>query len=255
MVISLWACALPPADHSPSEGLGLISIHEEKQLGYYVDAVVTRRFLPLEDKELLAAINEIGQKIVASAPASDFDFAFKVLNDSNENAFAAPGGFVYITTGLLEKLKTKDQVAAVLSHEVAHLVARHPARALHNAQVAAGVYAALSLGASLGMATAGQPQAAAELAQLASALVTIIVYQGYSRAFEMQADRLGLIYMGKAGFHPVAMPEVFSIFLELQKKKEAEGKASRPPAILSSHPDMEERLKTVKHLVAEGKLK
>lgn len=248
----LWACSLPPADDRPGEGLGLISIQEEKQMGYYVDAAVSRQFLPLEDRNVLAAINEMGQKILAQTLNPGFEFTFKVLNDPVENAFALPGGSVYITTGLLEKLKTKDQVAAVLSHEVSHIIARHPARALHNAQVAAAIYGTLSLGASLGMAAAGQPRAAADLARLATALVTVIVYQGYSRDLEMQADRLGLKYLRNAGYNPKGMPEVFRIFLEIQKQKEAEGKAKHTPGIFSSHPDMEQRLETVKRLIEEG---
>lgn len=251
LILFFWGCSLAPRDDAPTEGPELISIEDEKKLGYYMDAVISRHFLPLEEKRVVEAINEIGKGIVAQMPNPGLEFTFKVLNEPAKNAFAGPGGFVYITSGMLEELKTKDQVAAVLAHELAHVVARHPARALYNAQVEAGIYATLSVGAALGMAAAGQPAAAADLVRLASALLIVVAHQGYSRSYEMQADRLGLTYMTKAGYDAKGMVQLFQIFMEVDRKEASEGEKRDRPAIFSSHPDNEERLKTIQELIAK----
>lgn len=244
----LTGCSIP-SDESPGEGQGLITIEEEKQLGYYMASLIDRKYLPLENEKVRTAITEIGLNITRNIPVENFAFSFKILNNPNENAFAIPGGTIYITTGLLEKLKNKDQVAAVLAHEIAHITARHPARALQNAQVATGVLATLSLSTAIGMAAARQPQAAADMARITTVLLTTIVYQGYSREYELQADRLGLNYMKRAGNKPDAMVEVLNILIEVEHQKAKKRPSDRPPELLSSHPNLETRIEALQRLL------
>ena len=183
----------------------------------------------------------------------DLEFTFKVLASPMVNAFAGPGGYVYVTTGLLDHLESRDELASVLAHEIGHICARHQVRAYHNAQRAqigitladlAGIFlAGLPLG-SIGSTIAG------DLARAVGYMATMVIYQGYSKAYEYQADRLGVRYCYRSGYNHRSSIDVFKKFLKMEEEEKS-GKSQLDLTILRSHPKMEERIKAIEQIAKE----
>ncbi len=245
----LAACASTPPDQAPQEGEKLLTEEEEIKFGYYVDQAITDEFIVLKNARLTGQIEAIGRRLVAVSHRPELPFTFRVLNDEMVNAFAGPGGFVYVTTGLLDIFESKDELAAVLAHEIGHVTAKHSLRALINAQRAQGALFLVNIVGALASAVTGAP--AGNLTNAVGYVTTLMVYQGYSRSFESQSDRLGLRYMSQAGFDPEAMVTVFEKFMKHEEEKDLK----KPPTILSSHPGMEERVEEVKAVIEGEGLK
>lgn len=244
VVLFLAGCAGAP-DVRPGAATEYMTEEEEKRFGYFVDAEVTNLFLVAGRRQITEAVAQIGSDLAGVSHRPKLGFSFKVLNSSQINAFAGPGGYVYVTTGLLEVLESRDELAAVLAHELGHVSGRHSVRALRSANIAGTVLTIFDIIVALGAAAAGVP-AAGDLVRATGFLTTMIIFQGYSRAYEAQADRLGIQYMKKAGYQPKAMISVFEKFIKL---REEEGKKERL-TILSSHPALEERIQQVKDYIA-----
>jgi len=239
-------CAGTAPDLRPQEGTSFMSEQEEVRFGYYVDAVVCSRYPLCPDQRLQQAVAEVGQRLVAASARPNLRFTFRVLESSEVNAFSGPGGFVYVTTGLLGFLKSKDELAAVLGHEIGHICARHQVRAWHNADVMRRGLSALDLAAII----AGVPplaglggEAIGKYGQRLAQFVAAIAYQGYSRSFEYQADRLGLRYAGRAGYDPHGF---ISLFQRLERAEEGK---RRGLILLRSHPYTEDRLRQIQQLL------
>jgi predicted Zn-dependent protease len=247
-----FGCATPPATVEKGKELEHLTLKQETKFGYYVDAAITTEFPVLKNEKVQGQVAKIGQEIVKNSTRTDLPFTFRVLNTTTVNAFAGPGGFVYVTVGLLDLLESKDELASVLAHEVGHVSARHSVYAWHNAQVAKNVLTLLDLAAMIG----GVPAVAgvggdivADLGRTVGHLATVIVYQGYSRSYEEQADRLGINFMSGAGYKPEAAISVFEKFLELKEDKNS----TIDLTILSSHPKLEDRIRNVKSVIKELK--
>lgn len=178
-------------------------------------------------------VADIGRRIVAAAgPVSEaYDFSFKVIEEPQTlNAFALPGGPIYVTSGLVEAAGSDAQLASVLAHEVAHVTERHVADRL-----------ATSYGVQLlGAAALGENPGA--IAQIAGSLLQQGLVLKYSRSQELQADRVGLGYLGDAGYDRQAALAMF--------RKLAPGGESQAPVFLSSHPAMSERIERLQSIIA-----
>jgi len=205
-----------------------ISTEEEIEIGRQVAAEVESKEKLLRNTIVQNYVNNVGQKIASVSDRQDVKYSFKVIDKKDINAFACPGGFIYVYSGLLETLDNEAQLAAVLAHEISHIVARHSIKKLQN------IYGYSILAQiALGDKTEG---AAGDIVNVAASLIL----QGYSRDNEFEADRYGVLYSKNAGYNPKAMVQVF------EKFKKMEG--SRPPAILgllSSHPPAEDRIERV----------
>ena len=202
-----------------------ISTAEEVEIGRQVAAEVESQEKLLKDKSVQTYVNNVGQKIARVSDRNDIEYTFKVIDKKEINAFACPGGFIYIYTGLLETLDNEAQLAAVLAHEVSHLVARHSIKKLQNIY-GYSILAQIALGDKA-------EGAAGDIVNVAASLIL----QGYSRDNEFEADRYGILYAKNAGYNPKGMIEVFEKFKKMQ--------GSRPPSILvllSSHPPAEDRI-------------
>jgi predicted Zn-dependent protease len=177
------------------------------------------------DPKYTVPVSEIGRRIAAVSTQPGLDWEFTVFQDDTPNAFALPGGKVGVNTGLFKVAKTDDQLAAVMAHEVGHVMARHGTE-----RVSTGM--ATQVGVLLGGLVIGQ-----EYAGLLGQAATLGVVLPYSRVQESEADEIGLIMMAKAGYDPRAAVALWQNFA-------AEGGA-RQPEFLSTHPAPETRIKDI----------
>ena len=203
-----------------------ISSAEEVEIGKQVVSDVESKEKLLKNTTVQNYVNGVGQKIVRVCDRRDIEYTFKVIDKDEINAFACPGGFIYIYTGLLEILDNEAQLACVLSHEVSHLVARHSIKKLQNIY-GYSILAQIALGDKA-------EGVASDIVNVAA----MLILQGYSRDNEFEADNYGILYAKNAGYNPKGMIQVF------EKFKKMEG--NPPPAVLgllSSHPPPVDRIR------------
>ncbi len=204
----------------------LISTPEEVEIGQQVASDVESKQKLLKNSTVQSYVNGVGQKIVRVCDRRDIEYKFKVIDKKEINAFACPGGYVYVYTGLLEILDNEAQLACVLSHEISHVVARHSMKKLQN------IYG-YSILAQIALGDRAEG-VAGEIVNVAA----MLILQGYSRDNEFEADRYGILYARNAGYNPQGMIQVF------EKFKKMEG--NPPPAVLgllSSHPPAGDRIR------------
>ena len=249
IVLFLFGCATATIKKSDfGKKSKLLSESDEVKFGHYVDEYVRSEFTVLENEEISSAVSAIGEKIVAESYRPDLKFTFRVLNEHQVNAFDGPGGYIYITRGMMDYFKTQDELAAVLAHEVSHVCARHQVKALYNAQTAQNfMFFGQIVSIVAGIFTGSS--AVADLSNTVAQMATIMVYQGYSRSFEAEADKLGAFYMHKVGYNPEAMADVFDMLLELKKKKDRKFDLG----IFATHPSLEWRAKRVRRIAPQIK--
>ncbi|HXX84695.1 MAG TPA: M48 family metalloprotease [Casimicrobiaceae bacterium] len=226
----------------------VLSLAQERRLGESIVRDIRLSGAYLEDPEVNAYLNDIGNRLVTAIPGAPFDFEFFAVNDSSINAFALPGGYVGVNTGLILLTQTESELAAVLAHEISHVTQHHIARSIGAqkdatlvslAALAAAILAARSSSASSGQVT----QAAIASAQGLAIQMQI----NFTRQNEQEADRIGFQRLEAAGFDVTAM----ATFMErLQKSTRfAEGNA---PSYLRDHPVTYERVAEAQAR-AEGK--
>lgn len=185
------------------------------------------------DSEIQQYIDEIGSDIVSKSDASKtpYQYEFHVLADPNTvNAFAMPGGQIFITMGLLKRLQSKDQVAGVLGHEVGHVVARHSAQQMEKQKLTQGLVGAAGV--------VGGDMSSAQYAQMIGNMVNM----SYGRGDELQSDELGVRFMTQAGYDPHALIGVMEIL------DEASGGQSQPE-FASTHPSPANRIQKIKEAI------
>jgi predicted Zn-dependent protease len=220
--------------------LNLLSESQEVELGKQAKQEAEQAFGIYKDKpELNGYVESVGKQLAAKSERPNLPWSFEVVDDASVNAFALPGGPIFVTRGILAHLSTEAQLAAVLGHEAGHVAARHSATQMSKAQVA---QLGLGIGSILSPAVASAAQVAGAGLQL--------LFLKYSRDDETQADALGFRYMSQIGYDPTQMIPLFEM-LDRVSKQEAAGKA---PEWLQTHPDPGNRLaETQKRLKAELK--
>ncbi|MCX4239500.1 M48 family metalloprotease [Paraliomyxa miuraensis] len=206
--------------------LTAVSESEEIQLGQENDAEVVAALGLYEDERLSSLVEEVGAKLAAQSERPRLPWTFRVLDDPTVNAFALPGGYVYVTRGLLVHLRSTDELAAVLGHELGHVTARHGVIQLRKSRVAA---------ASVGLFRVVDPNLR-HVGGIAASTAGLALLK-YSRDDEYEADSLGLRYVGRAGFEPAATVSVFDVLVGVGKVEHAQ----RVPSWLSTHPDPQAR--------------
>jgi predicted Zn-dependent protease len=232
-------CATNPVTGSPD--LVFMSEQQEIALGQQANRQVLSQYAIYDDIELQNYVQHVGRKVAERSHRSNLDYRFTVLDSPEVNAFALPGGYIFITRGLMAYLNSEAELAAVLGHEVGHVTARHAVRQ-HSATQLTG------LGAALGAAfVPGMGQAVTQ--QLAGVLGTALL-RGYGRDHELEADRLGAEYLGRAGYDPRAMLSVIRALKnqELYEVKAARAEGREPNVyhgLFSTHPDSDTRLQEV----------
>ena len=204
-----------------------LSPAEERVLGEAFMREVRSRLNLVDDPLVEQYVQSLGYRLVASSDRRDLGFTFFVVEDDSLNAFAAPGGFIGINSGMIFATRSESEFASVLAHEIAHVTQRHIVRAIEhsnrsNLPVLAGILAAIIVGAH--DVEAGQATAAAVIGSTAQRQIN------FTRQNEMEADRVGIRILAEAGFDPREMAGVF------EKLQNAARYSQRPPEFLSTHP-------------------
>lgn len=217
--------------------LGLSQGKEEK-IGEEIYRQILAEMPIYQDPGVVDYVNAVGRRLVASSDRPDGNFTFTVIDNPDINAFATPGGYIYIHRGLLGYLRSEAQLAAVLAHEIAHVTARHAARqkrAQTGTNIAAGVLAILSRSGEVGEATA---------------LWGAATVRGYGRDMELEADAIGATTMARAGYDRSAIIEVLSLLkdherFEKQRARDAGREARTYHGLFATHPRNDQRLAEV----------
>jgi predicted Zn-dependent protease len=237
-------CTTNPATGASS--FTLLSWEEEKQMGAQAAAGMAEQFGGEVGETISSAyINEIGMKLVTGIESGvpDLDWEFTLLNDDLINAFALPGGKVFITRGLAEKLGNEAEIAGVLGHEIGHVTARHGNQRISK-QI--GFNIALSAG-SVAVGTSSSDSNLRKYGTIGLPALAIggnVVMLKYGRNEETEADMLGMRYMSRAGYNPSGQRRVMEILLE------ASSGSARQPEWLSTHPYPETRIERIDGLLA-----
>lgn len=194
------------------------------------------------DPEAQALVDRVGQKIVQSTAAAKtgYKFDFHLLRDEQTvNAFALPGGQIFITAALLKRLETEGQLAGVLGHEIGHVVGRHSAEQMAKQQLTQGL-----TGAAV-MATYDPTDPASYGSAAVAQLIGNMLNMKYGRDDELESDKLGVKFMSESGYDPNAMIRVMQILAE------ASGGKSRGPEFASTHPNPENRIGRIKEAIQQ----
>lgn len=230
----LAACSVNPA--TGERQLILIGEGREIRMGREADQQITASLGMYDDPALQAYITQLGDRLAARSERPGLPWSFKVVDDPIVNAFALPGGFIYITRGIMVHFTSEAQLASVVGHEIGHVTGRHSVEQLSRAQLA---QVGLAAGALFG------PQELQGLLGAASAGLGLLFLK-YGRDDERQADDLGLRYMDRAGYDPREMPGVFTMLGRVS----AGAGGGRVPEWLSTHPNPENREERIERAIA-----
>lgn len=195
------------------------------------------------DEQLQAYVDAVGAELInqTGAQQSPYNFEFHLLRDAQTiNAFALPGGQVFLTAGLMRQFDSEAQLAGVLGHEIGHVIGRHGAEHIAKQQLGVSLVNAVGVAASDGSYGGGQNAAA--IAQAVNQLVSL----QYGRADELESDRLGLQFMVEAGYDPRGIVELMEILAQ------ANGRGGAPPEFFSTHPNPGNRAAELTSLIAQS---
>lgn len=225
-------CATNPA--TGRREFTLVSADQEKQIGREGFPATIAEYGQYDDAQLAAYVDNIGQRLAKVSELPDLEWHFTVLDDPVVNAFAMPGGYIYITRGILANLNSEAQLAGVLGHEIGHVTARHSAKQITQQQIA-------GLGLGLASAFSSSFRRYSGAAEQALGLMML----KYGRDDETQADALGIRYATAAGWDPREIPGTYETLGRIADKG-----GGRLPFYLSTHPDPGDRAQRTTQLSA-----
>ena len=231
------SCAVNPA--TGGANLVLMSESREKEIGLEEHEKVLEGMTLFEDKELLNYVRGVGNRIAQVSHRPDLEFNFFIIDSPEINAFALPGGYVYINRGLLTYLNSEAELAAVLAHEIGHITARHAVQQQARGALARG--AAVAGGIVAGVAT-GSGYAASQISEVASIWAQTGL-SGFGRDNELEADSLGAGYLLKAGYDPTAVIDVITVLKNQEDfNRIANGGRGTYHGLFATHPRNDRRL-------------
>jgi beta-barrel assembly-enhancing protease len=214
-----------------------VSTQQEVQIGADYSAQINRQLPMLNDQSTINYVNQIGQQLAQIADPRGIRYHFYVVNSDVVNAFALPGGYVYVNRGLIERADNLSEFAGVLAHEIGHVAERHSIEQLQRAQNA-NLGLNVLYGVLLGRAPSGVEQAGIQVGGGA-------VFAGYGRDAEREADAVGVGYMVRAGYNPNGMATFFEELLSMQQRQ-----PSRVEQWFSTHPTTQERVNNTRAIIA-----
>jgi len=215
------------------KGVNFFSLEKEIALGKQMAQEVERESRVIDDPVIAEYVNRLGQNLVRNSDAK-VPFTIKVIDSDEVNAFALPGGFFFVNSGLVLKADNEAELAGVMSHEIAHVAARHGTRQATRGEIAN--YASIPLIFMGGWAGYAIRSAAGAIVPLG--------FLTFSRGFEAEADQLGLQYMYKAGYDPTAFVDFFEKIETLEKTKP--GSLAK---VFSTHPMTQDRIKAAQKTI------
>ena len=237
IVIILIAWCLAPA--AVGAQFSLVSVEQEIDMGRQMNAQVRRKMPELKDTAVIAYVRGIGSRLVQHASGPRYPYSFSVVDYREINAFALPGGPIWVHRGLMQAASNESQVAGVLAHEIAHVARRHAAGQLTKATMAN--WGIGLLGAVLGNS------GGAGAAQTAAGFLTSGVFLKFSRDDEREADRVGLQIMQRAGWDARGMIELFEVL-----RREARRDPGSVEVFLSSHPSPQDRINDLRGAIGRN---
>ena len=234
LLLAAAGCAVNPA--TGKHEFTLVTPEQEAALGREGYAAATAEYGVYDDVALAAYVDSVGRRVARASELPDLPWRFTVLDDAVVNAFAMPGGYIYVTRGLLAHMQSEAQLAGVLGHEIGHVTARHSAKQITQQQLA---------GLGLGLAAAVSP-AFRRYGSTAEQALGLLMLK-YSRDDETQADELGVRYASTSGYDPREIPATYRT---LQRIAEKAGQSL--PGYMSTHPDPGQRQERTTALAAKA---
>ncbi|PWB68577.1 MAG: peptidase M48 [Holophagae bacterium] len=234
-VLLLGGCAVNPA--TGQRQLALISEQQEIALGQQEAQNALAQFGRYDDAALQEYVAGVGRKLAAASERPELPWTFTVVDDPMVNAFALPGGPIFVTRGILAHFGSEAELASVLGHEIGHVTARHSVEQMSSAQLAN-----LGLGVAMIASEGFRPYAGLAMQGMQ------LMFLKFSRDDESQSDELGLRYVTRTGYDPNQMPKMFAT---LDRISAAQGEGGRIPVWASTHPNPDRRAeRTVERIAA-----
>ena len=233
--LAVSGCSVNPV--TGKQDFVMMSENQEIAMGKRYHSQVLQQIPPYQDVELQAYVQRIGDSLSTKSHRPNLVYRFTILDSPDINAFALPGGYIYINRGLMAYLSSEEELAAVLGHEIGHVTARHSVRQYSQSQLLGIISTAIDI---------TQGRSAGNLANLASGALL----SGYGREMELEADDLGAQYIAKEGYSPQGMFNVLSVLKdqEIYSKNQAEKRGQEPRSyhgVFASHPSNDKRLKEI----------
>lgn len=238
-IIFICGCAKTP--YTGRNQLMILSSGEEKIMGVQATHEILEKEPVETHTKFSQTVNTIGRRIANVIPHSSYDWHFYTINDDTPNAFALPGGAVFVYRGILQVAKTEEQLAAIMGHEIAHILARHGSE-----RMSQQIF--LQLGGEMGKAAVGMATKGAYtdlFGQVYGIGTTVGILLPFSREHEYEADHIGVFLMAEAGYDPreaIVLWENFSLL----------GKSTSTPEFLSTHPIDINRIKALQKVMPEA---
>jgi len=232
LVVLLGAIACVQNDGSrfnPIDAYTKVSVEQERVIGTQFDSQIREHIRLIDDPFVLAFINDVGQSVVRKIEPQPFIYRFRVIVDPSLNAFAVPGGYIYLHSGTILEASSLDELAGVVAHEIGHVKGRHYARMREKAAIPDLIAKIAGLAAAV---ATGEPGVLA-----ASEGLNVALQLRFSREFETEADDIGSNFMARAGYHPEGMAR----FFERIVVSSHDVRVQMPP-YLYTHPEVENRI-------------
>ena len=245
LILSLSGCAVNPV--TGKQDFVVLSEEQEIQMGREYNARILRQYQIYEDEKIQNYVQSIGESLAKKSHRPNLIYRFTVLDSPEINAFALPGGYIYINRGLMAYMSSEEELAAVLGHEIGHVTARHSVRQYSQAQLMGVLSAAIEINSG---------RTAGDLANLASGALL----SGYGREMELEADDLGAQYIYQDGYSPQGMYDVLAVLKdqEIYSKKVAKQRGIEPRnyhGVFASHPSNDKRLQEILDNVSQNFVK
>lgn len=235
LTLTATACSTNPA--TGESQLAFIGEEREIQMGRDAHQQVLASMGAYDDPELQRYVDQVGQRLARASERPNLPWTFTVIDDASVNAFAIPGGYVYLTRGILTHMSSEAEMAGVLGHEIGHITARHSVEQMSRAQLA-------QIGMVAGMIASPEFRQYGDLAQTGLGLA----FLKFGRDDERQADDLGLRYIVDQNYNPLEMAEIFRVL----DRVSAQTSQGRLPNWLSTHPNPVNRISRIESQVPPG---